>query len=380
MMLTCVLALSVHVLMLQAFHVPYPVGYPTTGWPNFCNLALSAFALMYFYDLSSDVFLRFSLSTRCLLLSVLVAMLREALIRHPVMDGFATTAWRYSFVDNLPRLLMVLLLCSLVVLLTPKLVRPRQRVLAALLVATIVEFLCRPVIAKVFEHILASIAYLNHGEVYKVPYGWQIEVPAYITYMEPVVACFLMAALVWDRLAKGVLARTLQFALLMMMINGSLLRPFVYVLYATFRPGVALLSMGQFSLEALALALPEYSDVETLSATRARSGVRTGDVAGERVLLHRRSTLASLPVRYRASPYPDPSWIWLGPSRLWPARSLPSLPASAACAGPSAGTCSLLRSSGLLRLAKCWSGSPESRARPARSGEFRRRPGGCWRG
>ena len=38
-----------------------------------------------------------------------------------------------------------------------------------------------------FRHILASIAYLNHEEVYKAPYGWQIEVPAYITYMEPVV-------------------------------------------------------------------------------------------------------------------------------------------------------------------------------------------------
>ncbi len=94
-------ALSVHVVMLQVLNVPYPSGYPTSGWPVFCNLALTAFALTYFYLLSMD---DFALPARCLLLFVLAAMLREALIRLPVMNGFATTAWRYSFVDGLPRL------------------------------------------------------------------------------------------------------------------------------------------------------------------------------------------------------------------------------------------------------------------------------------
>ncbi len=57
------------------------------------------------------------------------------------------------------------------------------------------QFLCLPLIDKAFGQILASIAYLNHDEVYKAPYGWQIEVPTYITYLKPVVACFIMVAL-----------------------------------------------------------------------------------------------------------------------------------------------------------------------------------------
>ncbi len=255
LVLTCVLSLSVHVVMLQVFHVPYPEGYPTTGWSSFLSLALSAFALFYFYDLSRDEFQRFSPLVRCLLLFVLVAMVREALIRKPVMDGFATTAWRYSIIDNLPRLLTVLLLCSMVIVAAPWARRLWQRLLGAVVIGAVLEVVFRPGIAKIFEHIMASIAYLSHDAVYTVPYGWQIEVPAYLTYMEPVLACFVMVALIWDRMARGLLRRTAWFVLLILMITGSLTRPFAYLVYSRFRPMVALLSMGQFFLEVVVLAL-----------------------------------------------------------------------------------------------------------------------------
>jgi hypothetical protein len=255
MILTCIIALSVHVVMLQMLGVPYPSGYPAAGWPVFCSLTLTALALIYFYCLSIEEFARFRLPARCLLLFALAAMLGEALIRRPVMNGFATTAWIYSFVDNLPRLITALLICCLVVPTAPKLSRPWQKILGALAIAAMLQFLCVPLIGKAFSHILASIAYLNHDEVYTAPYGWQIEVPAYITYMEPVAACFIMVVLVWDRLAKNLLTRTLQFALLVLMINTTLIRPFVYIFYATFSPVVALLSAGQFFLEALTLAV-----------------------------------------------------------------------------------------------------------------------------
>jgi hypothetical protein len=45
--LSCIAGLSVHVVMMQVAHVPYPAGYPTTGWPIFCGLALSAFACRF---------------------------------------------------------------------------------------------------------------------------------------------------------------------------------------------------------------------------------------------------------------------------------------------------------------------------------------------
>ena len=102
---------------------------------------------------------------------------------------------------------------------------------------------------------LTRFAHLNHEEVYKAPYGWQVEVPAYITYVEPVAACFMIAALVWNRLANNLPMRTLQFALLVLIISTRLILPFVYIFYSQFSPSIALLSMGQFFLEALTLAI-----------------------------------------------------------------------------------------------------------------------------
>jgi hypothetical protein len=179
----------------------------------------------------------------------------KALIRSAVMDGFATTAWVFSFVISLPRLITILIVSCLVVVTEPLLRRPWRLLLGAVAIAALVQFLCTPFIGVVFGHILESIAYLSHDEVYKAPYGWQIEVPAYITYLEPVVACFIMAALIWDGLSKSLLWRTLQFVMLILAMNTLLIRPIVYVFYAPLDPLTAMLSMGQFFLESPALAL-----------------------------------------------------------------------------------------------------------------------------
>jgi hypothetical protein len=255
MAVTCVIALSIHVVMLQVLNVPYPAEYPRSGWPVFTQTALSVLGLMWFYRLGQAQFSRFSLAARCLVLFVLAAMLREALIRGPVMDGFATTAWIYSFVSSMPRLITLLIISCLIVATAPLARRPWQMLVGAIAIAALAYFVCTPLIGNAFGHLLESISYLSHDEVYKAPYGWQIEVPAYITYLEPVAACFIMAAWMWPGLSRTPSWRTLQFVLLVLAMDTLLIRPFVYVFYANLSPMMALLSMGQFFLEALALAL-----------------------------------------------------------------------------------------------------------------------------
>ena len=252
---TAVLALSVHVVMLQVLNVPYPEGYPKAGWAVFCQFSLSVLGLMVFYRIARAELARFGWLARILLLFLLVSMLREALVRGPVMDGFATTAWTFSFLSNLPRLITILIVASLVVLTAPLARRLWQMLLAAVAISVLVQVLLAPQIGIAFGHILESLSYLSHDEVYKAPYGWQIELPAYITYLEPVVACFFMMALVCDGLSKRLLWGTLQFVILVLAVNTLLIRPIVYVFYAPFGPVTALLSMGQFFLESLVLAL-----------------------------------------------------------------------------------------------------------------------------
>ena len=202
-----------------------------------------------------------------LLLFVLVAMLRESL-RLPIMDGFATTAWRYSFVSDTPRIIMVFLICCTVVA-TPKISRWWVKAVAAVFSAAVLQFIIQPLIHAGFSHLLTSTAYLSHDEIYKVPYGWQIEVPAYITYLEPVIGCFLMAIIAWEKLAGNMLQRTVQFILLVMLIGNALIRPFIYVFYSEFTPVVSLLSMGQFFLETFFLALLTTLNVRWSTRKRA---------------------------------------------------------------------------------------------------------------
>ena len=92
-LLSCIAGLSVHIVMLQMAHVPYPTGYPTTGWPIFCGLSFSAFAILWFCHLAADRLGSLSLAGRILLVASLASALLEAL-RVTILDGVVTTAWR----------------------------------------------------------------------------------------------------------------------------------------------------------------------------------------------------------------------------------------------------------------------------------------------
>ncbi len=85
---------------------------------------------------------------------------------------------------------------------------------------------------------LAAIVRLEHGEV--CTHEPCVEVPAYLTYAEPVLAAFVVVALVWDRLSTRPVLRVAQFVLLLMVMDLSFFRPLVYGFYdpAGFWPGM----------------------------------------------------------------------------------------------------------------------------------------------
>jgi len=79
-------------------------------------------------------------------------------------------------------------------------------------------------------------------------------VPAYLSYAEPVIAAVILAALVWDRLSASVPLCVLQFTMIVLLVRHVLFAPVIYALYAKVPAGTALASMGQFTLEGIALA------------------------------------------------------------------------------------------------------------------------------
>ena len=104
--------------------------------------------------------------------------------------------------------------------------------------------------------IMQSIAGLApQSEWCTLPYGLNVLLPAYLTFIEPVLGCLAAVALVWNRLSTSPPLRFVQFTVLVLAIKNQLLTPFVYAAVAKIPAIDALASEGQFALEAAVLAL-----------------------------------------------------------------------------------------------------------------------------
>jgi len=182
-------------------------------------------------------------------------MLQEQFFRAPIMDSVVTTAWTFSFLSNIPTLLVWLLLSILIVALAPLLKNLWLKLGAAVALYALVFLVCRHPIASAFNPILQHFSYLAHDEVYGLPYGLHVLLPAYLTYAEPVAACIVIAALLWNHLDQRLPVRLLQFTLIILAIRHVLFAPFIFPLFAKLPVTTAFLSIGQFSFEAIALAV-----------------------------------------------------------------------------------------------------------------------------
>jgi hypothetical protein len=253
--LTAIAALSVHVVMLEVLHVPFPENGTVGKLPRYISLAGSLGATMAVYLLAGPDLRRFSLPIRCLVTFALLVALRELVVRAIVMDGVVTTAWTFSLVSHLPRLAGLLIACAAIVPVADRLTRPWQWALAAIVIAAAYMFGVQPLVDMGFAPVLKALSYLAHDEIYQVPYGWQVNVPAYITFAEPVAAALAIAWLTWDRLSARPGVRVLQFVALIMFMKGSVLPTLVYSFYIEGSLLTAIVSESQFGLETLTLAL-----------------------------------------------------------------------------------------------------------------------------
>jgi len=254
MLVTLLVSLSVHVYMLQVLRIPFPDFEGVGLWARLLNTALALFALIAVCRAAQPRLGWFSKGTQCIIVFLLYAMLKES-FRGILMNGVVTTGWWFDVVAGLPGLAYAFVLSSLVVFLTPVLRNFWARVGGAAVLTGFATFAIRPVLGIIFAPALKAVAHLDHPEVYAFPYGWQVLIPAYITYAEPVIACMCIAYLVWGRLSAKIGMRIPQFCLLILSIRGMLLPTFVYSFYSKAKLPMAMLSESQFLFETLALAI-----------------------------------------------------------------------------------------------------------------------------
>ena len=252
-LLTGVVAWGVHAVLLEACKVPYPEHLPRTGVVPFLNDAMSVAALFVFYRLAAPRVSALRPWQQCLGLGVLLVMLNET-FRVIFIVGVITTAWIYSFVDIGQGAFAPFLLGVLTALVVPRTKHWWQQTAAAFLIAAVIFFGVRPLVAAAFKPLLAAVDHLNHAQVYSNT-SWQLNTAACVGIVEPTLASFVMVALVWPRLSGRLLWRAGQFALLLALINQVFLTAFYSPFFApaTLSVPMAMLSAGQFTLEWLTL-------------------------------------------------------------------------------------------------------------------------------
>jgi hypothetical protein len=246
-----ILALSVHVVMLQVLHIPFPQDDPPY-WARLLNIASMAIAVLIFLDLARPALEKRSFVARWLILAALLAMLRET-VRGAVMAGVVTTAWTFSLAQMLVPLLLWLAIAFLCTVAAP-LLRPLwSKAIGAVAIAAAALWLS-PMIGAALSPLFEALGPLAHPDVYELPYPWQVMVPAYLTFAEPVFACALIARLVWDRLPSPPALRLALFVALVLFMDTMVLRTFLFSFFGAGPLGAAMLSGSQFMLEVLVLA------------------------------------------------------------------------------------------------------------------------------
>ncbi len=254
MLATIILAHSPHVILYDVMRVPDPDNTLVGFVPLLINRALSVIAALTFYRLARSFFDRHSMLVQCLLLGALWAMLNQQLLRNFIMDGVVSHDWIYCFVENLPDPLGYFAGAILIVTLCRLVGSNIGRLVGSLAIAAVLAVVIDPSLNALFTRLIASIEYLDTGNIYNPPYGWQVDVPSYLTYAEPVIASYAVAALTCNRLSARLPLRIAQFVLLVMSLACSIVPTLVYSFYQKRTLSIAIFSEGQFALQALVLS------------------------------------------------------------------------------------------------------------------------------
>ncbi len=252
--LITVFAEGVHDVMLDHLHIPYPEETAVPGWAVYANVTLSTFAYLVFYRLAGPFLSKYRLVARCLLLGLVYLMLRETL-RIMVINGFLTDSYGFNVIATLPRIILFLLTASLIAVAAPRLRGLPASVFGSAAIAAIVLFAAKPGIKAAFAPLLASLARFDLPERYAAPYAWQPLAVIYASFIEAVIATFVIAALAWARLPGTGIRRLLLFAVLVMAMKQSILPTLLFSFWLRMPLPQAILSESQFGLETLALAI-----------------------------------------------------------------------------------------------------------------------------
>lgn len=254
------IALSVHVVMMEVFDIPYPDVPQKTGYlidiSSYLRHAGVLFSALWLYLLSGrQPKTKRQIIYEILGSTLLLLMVNESLLRGPIMNaiGSGSYAWLFFFTHQLlPDIFYYLAIALAVIVINRHIVKSWKKIAAVLFATGLLLSVVMPLGWQSTGFLLTFVAPPIIGPQ---PNGASLLIPAYLTYIEAALACFVIAWLTWPKLAKTSPYPIALFSSLIMLLTHRFFELFIYPFYASLPPSIALLSIGQFSLEGMVLGL-----------------------------------------------------------------------------------------------------------------------------
>jgi hypothetical protein len=253
---TLMLSLSVHAVMLQVLHVPFPHNFPHIGWARVPDGILLVLGAIYLSTHLPQSIRKHSFGFRCTLLFLLLATVHENLFRGPFMEFINLSNFTlYPFIDNIPTLIPWAVIAIGVESWIGHKRSLKVNLIFAVLLAIVAGLFVKPLANYAFASVMRFTEAREGHQRYGLPYNWHILLPAYITFFEPVIAAIAIGLAVRDNLPPRPLIRFGITVSLILALKGPMFAPLVNIHYANTAALTAVLSYAQFTFETIALGL-----------------------------------------------------------------------------------------------------------------------------
>ncbi len=256
--ITIILSLSVHAIMLQILHVPYPVQEVKTWIPyRFVTALPLVWGALWLYGCMRKRLKRYGKIPGAGILFILISGLNETLrgwfmnaycaepfMKGVLFSGIITMIGTSSYLST--SALIALGWCN---------GQPQwKKFLGSLLLTLLLVFVIPPLVSVVQSAAANQLKWLEPTSGWCVlPYGTNVLVPAYLSFIEPATATLFCALICWRYLPGAFWTKAIIFTALILALKQQLLATFAYAFYSKLPFFTAVVSMGQFSLEAAVL-------------------------------------------------------------------------------------------------------------------------------
>lgn len=204
--ITSIISVSAHALILQFFQPPQ------LNIPPYLNLIIGfsirfgmIIAAMFIYACSRNYWTTIHPVLRVVLFAALLMALTEQLFRDPIMQIIVGNPWKYQIVKSIPTYFAYLTISLTTCLFFEKIMTAKHvkfllyvvYAIAATALLIFIGNIAQDAITPILNYLPKPIPTGIHP-----PYGLNILIPAYITFLEPTIAAFIVFSLINEKLSS----------------------------------------------------------------------------------------------------------------------------------------------------------------------------------